>query len=88
MYPLETWKPPGHEGPPDQKAAALFSRNQGRTWGDLTAVADDTDGELVVFDAGAKATLGRTDHPNFLAEHMLIPFGKPGGILLPDGDLL
>ena len=185
MYPFETWKPEAYEGPPDQKAAALFSSDQGRTWGELTPVADDTGGELlfwdqmnallpdgrvytmlwthvygtsedlcnhwvlsddqgrtwsepratnlrgqvcapialpdgrvaaiynyrhepqgihlavtedlshfdtdsevVVFDAGAEATFGQTDHDNFLAEHMLIAFGKPGGVLLPDGDLL
>ena len=185
MYPLETWKPEGYDGPPDQKAAAVFSSDQGRTWGELTVVADDptgallwwdqmcaslpdgriytllwthqygtsvdlanhwvvsrdqgrtwsapqptnlrgqvctpipladgrvaaiynyrhepqgthvavtedlshfdVEGEVVIFDAGAEATLGRTDHANFLAEHMLIAFGKPGGVLLPDGDLL
>ena len=185
MYPLETWKPVGYEGPPDQKAAAVFSSDQGRTWGDFTVVADDPTGailwwdqmqallpdgriyvmlwvhrygtsedlnnhwvvsgdqgrtwseprptnlrgqvcspialpdgrvaavynyrhepqgihvavtedlsnfdvgnEAVVFDAGAEATLGVPQHENFLAEHMLIAFGKPGGVLLPDGDLL
>lgn len=30
MYPLETWKPEGHPGPPDQKAAAVFSADGGR----------------------------------------------------------
>ncbi len=42
----------------------------------------------MVFDAGAEATLGDPDHPNFLAEHMLIGFGKPGGVLLANGDLM
>lgn len=185
LWPLETWKPEGWAGPPDQRAWALFSSDRGRTWGDLTVVADDpsgavlywdqmncqlpdgrlyaliwthlygtkddlpnhwvlsddggrtwtaprptnlrgqvctpipladgrvaaiynfrhepqgvrvavtedlehfdTDREVVVFDAGAEATLGRTDHANFLAEHMLIAFGKPGGRRLPDGSLL
>ncbi len=185
MYPLETWKPEGLAGPPDQKAAAVFSSDQGRSWGDLTVVADDTSGrilwwdqmcsvlpdgrlhsllwthkygtsedlnnhwvvsedlgrswtvprptnlrgqvcapiplpdgrvaaiynyrhepqgihvaitedlsnfdlenETVVFDAGAEATLGEPQHENFLAEHMLIAFGKPGGVLLPDGDIM
>ena len=185
MYPLETWKPRGYEGPPDQKAAAVFSSDQGRTWGEFTVVADDpsgavlwydqmptvlpdgriytmiwthrygtsedlnnhwvvssdrgrtwsaprptnlrgqvctpislpdgrvaaiynfrhepqgihlaltedlssfdVDNEVVVFDAGAEATLGDPRHENFMAEHMLIAFGKPGGVLLPDGDLL
>ena len=35
MYPLETWKPEGYEGPPDQKAAAVFSADQGQTWGEF-----------------------------------------------------
>ena len=185
MYPLETWKPEGYQGPPDQKAAAVFSADQGRTWGEFTVVADDPTGarlwwdqmccllpdgriytliwthkygtsedlnnhwvlsedsgrtwsepratnlrgqvctpipladgrvaaiynyrhdpqgirvavtedlstfdpetEVTVFDAGAEATLGDPESENFLAEHLLIGFGKPGGVLLPDGDLL
>ncbi len=186
MYPFETWKPAGYEGPPDQKAAAVFSRDQGRTWGELTVVADDASGrllwwdqlntrladgrlyvmlwthrygtkedlpvhwvasgdegrtwsapratnlpgqvccpialpdgrvaavynhrqppqgvrvavsddlsnfdragEVVVFDAGSEATLGSTSHENFLAEHMLIGFGKPQGMFCrDDGSLL
>jgi len=185
MYPLETWKPKGYEGPPDQKAAAVFSADGGRTWGEFTVVADDPSGkvlwwdqmptilpdgriytllwthlygtsedlnnhwvvsedqgrtwseprptnlrgqvcspialpdgrvaaiynfrrepqgirlaltedlanydvkhEVVVFDAGLEASLGRPGSEGFLAEHMLIGFGKPGGILLPEGDLL
>ena len=185
MWPFETWKPHGYEAPPDQKAGAVFSSNQGRTWDDLTIFADDTSGEIcwwdqmhtqlpdgrlyamlwthlygtsedlnnhwilsddegrtwsepratnlrgqvcspialadgrvaaiynfrhdphgiriavsedlsnfdienevVVFDAGAEATLGDPESDNFLAEHMLIAFGKPSGQQLPDGDLL
>ncbi len=185
MYPLETWKPEGCEGPPDQKAAAVFSADQGKTWGEYTVVADDISGKIlwwdqmnarlpdgriytliwthqygtsddlnnhwtlssdqgrtwsaprptnlrgqvctpiplpdgrvaaiynfrhepqgihvaltedfekfdlenqvVVFDAGTEATFGEPESENFLAEHMLIAFGKPGGILLADGDLL
>ena len=185
MYPFETWKPAGYDGPPDQKAAAVFSSDQGRTWGELTVIADDVSGqlmwwdqlnthladgryytmlwthkygtkqdlmnhwvasddegrtwsvprstnlpgqvccpiglpdgrvaaiynhrgeppgirvaisddlstfnrdqELVVFDAGAEATLGTTDHENFLAEHLLIAFGKPQGFFDADGTLL
>ena len=185
MYPLETWKPEGYEGPPDQKAAAVFSADQGRTWGELTVVADDPTGallwwdqmcavlpdgqiytllwthkygtsedeanhwvvsedqgrtwpkprptnlrgqvctpiplsdgrvaaiynfrhepegihvaitedlstfdlagEAVVFDAGAEASLGVPEGENFLAEHMLIGFGKPVGVALANGELL
>ena len=185
MYALETWKPEGYEGPPDQKAAAMFSSDQGQTWGEFTVVADDLGGQLcwwdqmcsllpdgriytliwthqygtkedltnhwvisedqgrtwsdpqptnlrgqvctpipladgrvaaiynfrhepqgihvaltedfstfdvedevVVFDAGVEATLGDPESDNFLAEHMLIGFGKPGGVLLANGELL
>jgi hypothetical protein len=185
MFPFETWKPDGYAGSPDQKAAAVFSSDQGETWGELTVIADDTSGkllwwdqlnarlpdgrlyvmlwthvygtkqdlanhwvvsadegrtwsepkptnlrgqvccpialadgrvaaiynhrhepqgvhvavsedlsnfelenEVVAFDAGAEATLGQTDHENFLAEHMLIAFGKPNGNVLSNGDLL
>ena len=185
MYPLETWKPQGCEGPPDQKAAAVFSADRGRTWGEFTVVADDpsgailwwdqmntvlpdgriytmlwthrygtsedlpnhwtvsedggrtwstprptnlrgqvcspialadgrvaavynfrhnpqgirvalsedletfdVEGQAVVFDAGTEATLGEPETDNFLAEHMQIAFGKPGGIRLGGGDLM
>jgi hypothetical protein len=185
MFPLETWKPEGYQGPPDQKAAAVFSADGGSTWGEFTVVADDPSGRLlwwdqmnallpdgriytllwthcygtsedlenhqvlstdggstwsapvptnlrgqvctpipladgrvaaiynfrhepqsirvaltedlstydldhqaIVFDAGAEATLGEPANDNFLAEHQLIAFGKPGGIHLSDGDLL
>ena len=185
MYPLETWKPKSYGGPPDQKAAAVFSSDQGQTWSEFTVVADDTAGkllwwdqmcdvlpdgriytllwthkygtsddltnhwiisedqgltwteprptnlqgqvctpialadgrvaaiynfrkepqgihvamtedletydvenEVVVFDAGSEAAFGQAKSDNFLAEHMLIAFGKPRGIVLPDGDLL
>lgn len=50
MYPLETWKPEGYDGPPDQKAIAVFSADQGRTWGGLTVVADDPSGRLLWWD--------------------------------------
>ena len=185
MYPFETWKPEGYVGVPDQKAAALFSSDQGQSWGEYTVVADDTSGktlwwdqmcsvlpdgriytliwthvygtsndlnnhwtvsddqgrtwseprptnlrgqvctpiplpdgrvaaiynfrhepqgihvaltedletfdvenEVVVFDAGAEATLGAPESENFLAEHMQIAFGKPGGVLLDDGTIM
>ena len=50
MLPLETWKPQGYVGPPDQKAAALFSSDQGRTWGQFTIIADDTTGKVLWWD--------------------------------------
>ena len=185
MYPFETWKPEGYVGLPDQKAAAVFSSDQGQSWGEYTVVADDPTGktlwwdqmcsvlpdgriytliwthvygtsndlnnhwtvsddqgrtwseprptnlrgqvctpiplpdgrvaaiynfrhepqgihvaitedletfdvenEVVVFDAGAEATLGDPESDNFLAEHMQIAFGKPGGVLLDDGTIM
>jgi hypothetical protein len=185
MWPLETWKPEGYDGPPDQRAWAVFSTDGGADWGELTVVADDPEGrvlywdqmncrlddgriytllwthlygtsddienhwvlsedegrtwsaprptnlrgqvctpipladgrvaaiyndrhdpqgirvavtedlesydvehQITLFDAGAEATFGRPQHDNFLAEHMLIAFGKPGGRRLDDGTLL
>ena len=46
------------------------------------------DREVTVFDAGAEAALGKPENDNFLAEHMQIAFGKPGGVCVPYGDLL
>ena len=185
MWPLETWKPEGYDGPPDQRAWAVFSADAGVSWGELTVVADDPSGgvlywdqmncrlndggiyttiwthlygtsddienhwvlsedegrtwsaprptnlrgqvctpipladgrvaaiyndrhdpqgirvavsedlsnfdvehQATVFDAGAEATFGKPQHGNFLAEHVLIAFGKPGGRRLDDGTLL
>lgn len=185
MYPLETWKPRGFTGPPDQMSAAAFSSDQGKTWDEFVVVANDTTGNLlwydqmcellpdgriytliwthiygtpndannhwtisddqgrtwsepkptnlrgqvctpiplkdgrvaaiynfrhepqgihvaltedltnfdveneaVVFDAGAEATLGAPETENFLAEHMQIAFGKPGGLQLDDGTIM
>ncbi len=184
-YPFETWKPEGCELPPDQKAAAVISTDQGQTWGELTRIADDPTGRLhwwdllhtrlpdgrlyamlwthlyggkqdlpvhwvvsadegrtwstpvptnlrgqvccpialadgrlaaiynyrhepqgvrvaisedlttfdleheaVVFDAGAEAALGDPVNDSFLAEHVLIGFGKPQGLQLQDGAIL
>ncbi len=50
MYPLETWKPEGYDGPPDQKAAAVFSADQGKTWNEFAVIADDTSGTLLWWD--------------------------------------
>jgi hypothetical protein len=47
---FETWKPAGWEGPPDQKAGLLVSRDRGRTWGEMTVVADDRSGRLLFWD--------------------------------------
>ena len=54
MYPLETWKPEGYHGPPDQKAlalaAAVFSADHGQTWGEFTPIADDESGRILWWD--------------------------------------
>ena len=50
MYPFETWKPVGYVGLPDQKAAALFSSDQGQSWGEYTVVADDPTGKILWWD--------------------------------------
>ncbi len=50
MYAMETFKPRGSKDPLDQKAIAVFSNNQGKTWGELTVVADDPEGRLFWWD--------------------------------------
>ena len=50
MYPFETWKPEGYDGPPDQKAAAVLSTDQGQHWGEMTVIADDSTGEICWWD--------------------------------------
>ena len=50
MYSLETFRPRGSNGPLDQKAIAVFSGDQGKTWGELTTVADDPSGRLYWWD--------------------------------------
>jgi hypothetical protein len=50
MYSFETWKPYGFDGPPDQKAGALFSSDQGQSWAEQTIIADDTTGRLHYWD--------------------------------------
>lgn len=77
---------------PDGRVAAIYNHRQ-QPQGIRVALSDDLvsfdrEREVVVFDAGVEATFGETDHENFLAEHMLIAFGKPQGICLADGTLL
>jgi GAF domain-containing protein len=50
MYPFETWLPTGATGPLDQKAAAIFSSDQGKTWGEMAVVADDPTGRYIHWD--------------------------------------
>ena len=77
---------------PDGRMAAVYNHRHDPQ-GVRVAVSEDLttfdrDNEVVVFDAGTEATFGETDHENFLAEHLLIAFGKPQGSLLDDGTLL
>lgn len=51
MYPFETWLAPGAaRGELDQKAVAVFSSDLGRTWTDMTVVADDPTGRMLYWD--------------------------------------
>lgn len=50
MYPFETWKPDGYEGPVDQKAGAVFSSDEGRTWSEMRIMADDQEGPKTFCD--------------------------------------
>jgi hypothetical protein len=77
---------------PDGRVAAIYNHRHD-PHGIRLAVSDDLEhfdvaNEIVVFDAGAEATLGEPETESFLAEHLLIGFGKPGGIVLPEGDIL
>ncbi|MEO8496249.1 MAG: sialidase family protein [Planctomycetota bacterium] len=77
---------------PDGRVAAIYN-HRGEPQGIRVALSEDLstfdrEGEVVVFDAGTEATFGKTDQENFLAEHLLIAFGKPQGIYLADGSLL
>ncbi|MGE3316140.1 MAG: sialidase family protein [Planctomycetaceae bacterium] len=50
LYGFETWKPEGYTGPPNQMAGMVVSRDQGRTWGELTVVAKDPAGDILYWD--------------------------------------
>ena len=77
---------------PDGRVATIYNHRHEPQGIRVALTADltnyDADTEIVVFDAGAEATLGTPDSDNFLAEHMLIAFGRPGGTRFPDGDLM
>ncbi len=78
MYPFETWKPDGHDGPPDQKAGALFSRDKGKSWSELVVVADDPSGARQL-PGGAHADRLREAGRNVLARrrsaHLFLVYG-------------
>jgi len=50
MYPFETWLPTGATSPLDQKAAAIFSSDQGQAWPEMAVVADDPTGRYIHWD--------------------------------------
>ncbi len=50
MYPFETWLPTGATTKLDQKAAAIFSADQGKTWGEMAIVAGDPSGTHIHWD--------------------------------------
>jgi hypothetical protein len=60
MYPFETWLPTGATTKLDQKAAAIFSADQGKTWPEMAVVADDPSGRYTYWDhAGTVLPDGR-----------------------------
>ena len=77
---------------PDGRVAAIYNFRHEPQGIHVALTEDletfDTENEVVVFDAGAEATLGAPESENFLAEHMQIAFGKPGGVLLDDGTIM
>ena len=73
----------------DGRVAAIYAYRR-EPQGIRVAVTEDLErytDELVVFDAGDEAILGSPDNTS-LALNMAQGFGRPGGRLLPDGDLL
>ena len=50
MYAMETFKPEGSTAELDQKAIAVFSSDQGRSWDEMRIVADDESGHLFWWD--------------------------------------
>ena len=51
MYPFETWLPTGAATTTlDQKAAAMVSADQGKTWPEMVTVADDVSGKYLHWD--------------------------------------
>ena len=77
---------------PDGRIAAIYNFRHDPQGIHLALTHDmesfDVPNEVVVFDAGAEATLGDPGAENFLAEHMQIAFGKPGGVLLQDDTIM
>ncbi|MCA9117865.1 MAG: exo-alpha-sialidase [Planctomycetaceae bacterium] len=78
---------------PDGGVAAIYNDRTSSTQGIRLARSTDLetfdiDNQLTLFSAGEEASLGTTDHENFLAEHLLIAFGRPEGHLAADGTLL
>ena len=73
----------------DGRVAAVYAYRS-EPQGIRVAIAEDLEhftDEVVVFDAGDEAILGSPDNTS-LALNMAQGFGRPGGRLLPDGDLL
>jgi hypothetical protein len=77
---------------PDNRVAAIYNYRH-EPQGIHLAVSDDltnfdSEQEIKIFDAGAEATLGRPSTDTFMAAHVKIAFGRPGGMRLSDGTLL
>lgn len=50
LLPFETWKDYDDLNPANQRAMALFSNDNGKTWGNATVVADDTSQDIIYWD--------------------------------------
>jgi hypothetical protein len=51
MLTFETWKAYDDPRPPHQRTVAIFSHDQGKTWGEVTPVADGSSEGLVYWDS-------------------------------------
>ncbi|MBM3934042.1 MAG: exo-alpha-sialidase [SAR202 cluster bacterium] len=60
MFPFETWKPEGYTGLPNQVAGAVFSSDQGKTWGERTEFHRDRQVKKLWWD-GAYAIMPNGD---------------------------
>lgn len=50
LLPFETWKDYDVLNPANQRAMALFSNDDGKTWGNATVVADGTSQDIIYWD--------------------------------------
>lgn len=77
---------------PDGRIAAIYNCRKDPQGIRIAVMQDlerfDVENEIIIFDAGAEATLGKPETDNFLAEHLTIGFDLPCGVQLHDGTVL